>query len=87
MYDLRGILKQEPAAIVAVLAHFFALAVALGWLSISATAVGLVDSLALALLTLFYIRPLTTSNAALAAIAPGTVPDAGDADLGPDPGI
>lgn len=74
-YSPKEILKQEPATLVAVLSHFFALAIALHWLTITPTAVALVSSFVLSLLTVFYIRPLTNSKDALAkldaAIDPG----------------
>lgn len=86
-YSVRAVLKQEPAALVAVLAHAFALVIALGWFTISAAAVGLISSLMLSILTVFYIRPLTVSNDALAGLGPAVPPDAGAGQGESDPGV
>lgn len=65
MYSFRQVLKQEPAAIVAVISHVFAVLVVLNVVHWSADAIAILTSTALSVLTLFYVRPFTSSKDAL----------------------
>lgn len=65
MFSFRQVLKQEPAGIVAALAQVLTLLVVTGAIDWAAETIVVAQGAALAVLTLFYIRPLTSSKDAL----------------------
>lgn len=70
-YSIRQVLTQEPAAIVAVLHAWAALAIVAGWMTLSAEVLAAGEAAVLATLLIGYVRPLTNSKAAMRELAEG----------------
>jgi hypothetical protein len=73
MYSLRNILLQEPSTISAVVVAILNVFVLVGWLALSDKAVIGIDTAAVLVLNLFYVRPLTASKSGLQELAEANV--------------